>query len=240
LTRAARAACALLAALALPAVAQDGGAPPEGRITVIGRARAELVPDFASVEIGVETRAKTPSAALDGTSKAAAGIIALAGSFGVADADVGTSAVTLQALTRPLRQPDGTIAEQADGYRAANVVRIRLADMGRLGELMRRALDAGANRIEGVGFGLKDPDGAEADLRVSAMKDAVAQAGRLAEAAGLRLGAVIAIQSPPQGAAPPAFASAAPLRAKRGLAVPLAAGAIEAGADVAATFAIRP
>ncbi|WP_348645286.1 SIMPL domain-containing protein [Methylobacterium sp. BTF04] len=226
-------------------LAQDGAgvksAIQDGRISVTGRARAEAAPDFATVEIGVDAKGATPAAALDSASAAAKAIIALAAEFKVPDADIGTTAVTLQPVTRTIRQPDGTQTEKPDGYRAANMVRVRLADMARLGELMRKALDAGANRIESVGFGLRDPDAAESAVRVAAMKDARAQAGHLAEAAGVTLGRVITIQSPPQGGAQPYLAAAAPMRAKRsGAPVPLVAGTIESAAEVAATFAIAP
>nr|WP_238275568.1 SIMPL domain-containing protein [Methylobacterium goesingense] len=222
--------------------AEEKPGADEGRILVVGRARAEVVPDFASVEIGVEARGASPAAALDGASAAAKAILALAGEFKVPEADLRTSAVTLQPVTRSTRQADGSFAEKPDGYRASNTVRLRLADMARLGELMRRALDGGANRIDGVGFGLRDPEAAEAAMRSAAMKDARAQAERLAEAAGVTLGRVVSIQSPASASAPPmALAAPAPMRAKRGGApVPLAAGTIETGADVAATFAIAP
>ncbi|MGU3536517.1 SIMPL domain-containing protein [Methylobacterium sp. A54F] len=231
----------LLLLAAVPAAAAEG-APTDGLIRVVGRARAESAPDFASVEIAVDTRGTTPAAALDGTSAAAGRIIALASEFGAGAADIGTTAVTLQPVTRSVRAPDGTVTERPDGYRAANQVRVRLADMARLGELMRRALDAGANRIDGVTFGLTDPEAAESAVRVAAMKDALAQAARLAEAAGVKLGRVVSIQSPPLAErAPPMPFAAAPMRAKgRGAAVPLVAGTLEASAEVAAAFAIAP
>lgn len=223
-----------------PAAAQGPAGPGEGRISVVGRAQAQVPPDFAAVEIGVETKGATPAAALDGSSATAAALLALAAAFGLGEADIGTTAVTLQPATRPVRQSDGTVAEKPDGYRAANIVRIRLADMARLGELMRRALDAGANRIEGVGFGLRDPEAAQAAMQAAAMRDARAQAARLAEAAGVSLGPVASIQSLPRGGTPLAMA-AAPMRARRGgPPVPLAAGSIETGAEVAASFCIAP
>lgn len=225
--------------LCAPALADER---PVGQISVIGHARSETAPDFASIEVGVEAKAATPAAALDGTSEAARKLIALAAEFGVSDGDIGTSAVNLQPITRMVRQPDGTAVEKQDGYRASNQVRIRLADMGKLGELLRRALEAGANRIDGISFGLKDPDAAQADLRVAAMKDAMAQATRLAQAAGVSLGRVVSIQSPPREERPPMALAPAPMRmkARGGPAVPLVAGTIESSADVAAIFAVAP
>lgn len=221
--------------------AEEARGLQEGRIAVIGRARAETAPDFATVEIGVEAKGATPAAALDAASASARGIIALAADFKVTEADIGTTAVTLQPVTRTIRQSDGGMTEKPDGYRAANTVRVRLSDMGRLGELMRRTLDSGANRIDGIGFGLRDPDAAEAAVRMAAMKDARVQAENLAKSAGVTLGQVVSIQSPPSGNGQPYLAAAAPMRAKRGgAAVPLVAGSIETGAEVAAIFAIVP
>ncbi len=231
----------LAAALLLPAQGTaEERAAAEGRISVLGRARAALQPDFATVEIGVESRGENPAATLDGASRAVQGVIALSNAFGIAREDVETAAVTLQPVNRTVREPDGSVSERLDGYRSTNTVRIRLGDMDRLGDLMRKALDAGANRIEGVGFGLRDPEGAEAAIRVAAVKDASLQAARLAEAAGVRLGRVISVEVPPQVSAPTILRNAAPLRAKGGTAVPLMAGTIEATAEVAATFAIAP
>ncbi|WP_238296153.1 SIMPL domain-containing protein, partial [Methylobacterium soli] len=65
---------------------------------------------------------------------------------------------------------------------------------------------------------------------------------RLAEAAGVRLGRVVSIQSPPrESPAPLLMAAPAPMPKGRGRTpVPLVAGTIEASAEVAASFAIAP
>lgn len=226
----------LLLTVSLPAVADD-----EGRIRVIGRAQSESAPDFASVEVGVESRGATPAAALDAASRAAKGVVATAKEMGVPEADIGTTSLTLQAQTKTVRGPDGNVREQPDGYTAGNRVRVRLSDMGKLGELLRRALDSGANRVEGVAFGLRDPGAADAAVQTAAMKDARAQAERLAEAAGVRLGPALSITSPPRAESPRPmpYAMAAKAAAPRGrAAVPIEAGSIESAAEVEAVFAI--
>ncbi|MBD8906133.1 SIMPL domain-containing protein [Methylorubrum zatmanii] len=231
------AAPALLLALAVtPAVADDAA----GRIRVIGRASQEMAPDFASVEIGVESRGATPAAALDAASRTAKGIIATAKDMGVAEADIGTSSISLQPRTRSVRQPDGTVTERDDGYTAGNRVRVRLSDMGKLGDLMRRALDSGANRIESIGFGLRDPAATDSAVQVAAVKDAKAQAERIAEATGVKLGSVLSIDAPPRAEAPrPMPYGLAKAAAPRGRsAVPVEAGIIETSAEVEAVFAI--
>ncbi len=234
--RAALAGLALLL-VAAPARADDACAHTIG---VTGRAASARAPDFAAVTVGVETKAQSPAAALDAASKAVAGVVALGRELGVPEADIGTSAVVLEAATRAVTRPNGTVESQPDGYRAANAVTIRLADMGRLGDLLRRALDAGANRIDSIGFGLNDPEKVDAELQVAAARDARARAAELAEAVGAKLGRLCSL-SGSGSAVPPPMPMAAQARMKApapGRRVPLAAGAIESRSEVQASFAV--
>ncbi|ACL56703.1 SIMPL domain-containing protein [Methylobacterium nodulans] len=225
------AAAGLALLLAGPAAAED-----PGRISVIGRASAEVPPDHASVEIAVERRAPSAAAALDQNSEAARKLIAFAKEFG---AEVSTSAVTLRPVTRPVRDPNGPVREVPDGYQATNAVQIRLTDLGRLGELMRRTLDGGADRIGGVTFGLRDAAKAESEVRKAAVKDAIRQAETLAEAAGLRLGRIETIVSPARSE-PPVYAGRAFAAKARGPSVPVEAGTVEVSATVEVTWVIAP
>ena len=136
-------AAALLLALGLagPALAED--AP--GRISVIGRASREMAPDFATVEIAVESRGQTPAAALDQNSAAARKVAELAGEFGIAGPDLATAAVSLRPASKTLREPGGQMRDVPDGYQASNAVSVRVRDLKRLGALMRRLLDGGAD-----------------------------------------------------------------------------------------------
>jgi hypothetical protein len=234
--RAALAGLALLL-VAAPARADDACAHTIG---VTGRAASARAPDFAAVTVGVETKAQSPAAALDAASKAVAGVVALGRELGVPEGDIGTSAVVLEAATRAVTRPNGTVESQPDGYRAANAVTIRLADMGRLGDLLRRALDAGANRIDSIGFGLNDPEKVDAELQVAAARDARARAAELAEAVGAKLGRLCSL-SGSGSAVPPPMPMAAQARMKApapGRRVPLAAGAIESRSEVQASFAV--
>jgi len=230
----------LLLAL-VPIRAQADDAECKRRISVVGRAAETRAPDFAEVTIGIEARGATPAASLDAASKAVAGISAQARALGVPPADIGTAAVTLQAGTRSVTRPGGVVTEEPDGYRAGNAVTVRLADMDRLGDLLRQALDSGANRIDGVSFGLRDPDKAEAALQVAAARDARTRAEALAEALGAKLGPLCTLGNAGAGAPYPPLnrALAAPMAAK-GRRVPIEAGTIQLSSEVSATFAVAP
>jgi len=228
----------LVSALAATARADDAAC--RHQISVVGRAAEARAPDFAEVTVGIEARGATAAAALDAASKAVAGVSAQARALGVPPADVGTAAVTLQTATRSVTRPGGASAEEPDGYRASNLVSVRLSDMGRLGDLLRQALDAGANRIDGVSFGLRDPDRTESTLQTAAARDARTRAEAMAEAVGAKLGPLCALST--AGAAPtPMMARALPApMAAKGRRVPIEAGTIEMSAEVSATFAVTP
>jgi len=235
--RAALAGALLIAAQAAPA--QAGDSDCARHISVVGRAAEARVPDFAEVTVGIEARGASAAAALDAASKAVAGVSAQARTLGVPAADIGTAAVSLQAATRSVPRPGG-LTEEPDGYRASNLVTVRLADMDRLGDLLRQALDAGANRIDGVSFGLRDPDTLEAALQVTAARDARTRAAALADALGVKLGPLCTL-GPTVGAPYPLAnrALAAPMAVK-GRRVPIEAGTIQLSSEVSATFAVSP
>ncbi|MCJ2085940.1 SIMPL domain-containing protein [Methylobacterium sp. E-005] len=227
----------LIAALSAGARADDSACTRQ--ISVLARAAEARAPDFAEVTMGIEARAPNAAAALDAASKAVAGVSAQARALGVPATDIGTAAVSLQADTRSVARPGG-LAEEPDGYRASNLVSVRLADMDRLGDLLRQALDAGANRIDGVSFGLRDPDTLDAALQVAAARDARARAVALADALGVKLGPLCTLG--PAGGAPYPMANralAAPMAAK-GRRVPIEAGTIQMSSEVAVTFAVAP
>ena len=229
----------LLSAVPGPARADDDAC--KRHISVVGRAAEARAPDFAEITVGIEARGATPAAALDAASKAVAGVSAQARALNVPPADIGTAAVTLQAGTRSVTRPGGLVTEEPDGYRAGNLVTVRLADMDRLGDLLRQALESGANRIDGVSFGLRDPDKAEAALQVAAARDARTRAEALAEALGARLGPVCVLTTAGAGAPGMVMSRAmpAPMSAK-GRRVPIEAGTIQLSSEVSATFAVAP
>lgn len=213
--------------------------PPCARhITVTGRASATQAPDFAEIAIGIEAKGADPASAVDSASKAVAGVVALAKEAGLSPSEIGTAAVTLQPATRPVNRPGG-VTEEPDGYAASNIVRLRVAAMDRLGEILRKALSSGVNRIDGISFGLRDPEAAQAALQVAAAKDARTRAAALAEATGAKLGPLCTLTALDQGGTPfPMRAMAASVAKAR--AVPVEAGTVESQAAVSAQFALEP
>ena len=229
-----------LVSLGGAAAAQVPGAREPGRISVVGHAAVETPPDFASVQIGVVSKAAGAAAALADNSAAVAKVVALAKVIGVEAREIATSAVSLGQAFKTVRTPNGG-EQQPDGYQAQNVVTVRLADMGKLGEFMRGAVEGGANRIDGVSFGLKDAGRAEREAGAAATRDAVERARIVAEAAGVALGPIERIAAPPRVERPavPFAAMRMPAPVSPGRAVPIEAGTLTFSADVEVVWSIK-
>jgi uncharacterized protein len=190
------AAAAVLAAIpATPAGAQSAR---EGQIRVLGRATVTAVPDHVTVRVGIANRAPSPTAALDQNSAIARKIVDFAKRFGVGEQDIQTDSINLAPVFKTVRDANGATRQDPDGYSASNMVRVKLGDNSRLGTFMRQILDQGATNINGVQFGLSNPERFADEARTKAVEDAIRQAQQLAQAAGVKLGSIQEIVHPPR------------------------------------------
>jgi uncharacterized protein YggE len=73
------------------------------------------------------------------------------------------------------------------GYQASNLVTITVRDLAKLGATVDAVVAAGANEINGIGFGLANPQAAEDAARQAAVKALTAKAGLYAQATGHRV-----------------------------------------------------
>lgn len=164
------------------------GAGP-GTIRVAATGEAQATPDRAWVDLGVETSAPTAAAASAENARRMEAVIAALLRAGVQRADVETRDYNVFPDYAP--PPEGRGEPVLRGYRVTNVVSARTDAVGRVGAVIDAALGAGANRVHGVRFGLRDPGA----LRGQAIRQAIERGRREAEiiaaSLGLRLGRVL-------------------------------------------------
>jgi uncharacterized protein YggE len=187
---------ALLAALlAMPMAAeaqqQDLRTPGTIRVSATGETRTP--PDRAWADFGVETEAATASQAADQNARKMEAVITALVRAGVARENVRTSDFNVFPVHAQTR--DGTGEPRIRGYRASNVVTAQTDDVRRVGPLVDAALAAGANRINGVRFGMRDPDRARDVALRDALRRARAEAAVLAEGMGVQLGRVLDVST---------------------------------------------
>jgi uncharacterized protein YggE len=163
-------------------------------------------------------------------------VIARLASSGVAEADMQTSGVSLGPVWAPAKAQE----EQGRllGYQAENGLVVQVRNLPQLGQVLDAVVADGANRLQGISFGLQDSQQAQDQARRAAVADAQRKAALYAEAAGLRLGALRSLSEGAGQAPIPMLAMRAATMGE--MAMPVAGGTVGLRADVSAVYALIP
>ena len=221
----------LFLAASLSALSAGAALAEAGTLTVTGTATVEVVPDMATVSLGVTTNGATAGAALAANSDAVAAVIARLKEAGIAPADIQTSNLSVN----PNWVGNASGVSEVQGYVAMNMVSVRIRALDQTGAVLDAAVADGANSLNGLYFSLQDSRGAEDEARRKAVADALSRADLLAQAAGSKLGPVLSITeggmaSPLPGPMYRMDAAAAP--------VPVEAGTVGVTSSVTMVFQI--
>lgn len=175
------------------AASQDrpAGSTAPRTIRASGTGQVQVRPDMATIQFAVETTGTTAQAAAEANADRMDQVIQALRGAGVANEDIRTSGYSLYPEYAIQPRDDPNAPPQIRGYRASNQVSVRSTDLDGLGQLIDVALAAGANRMNGVSFELRDSEGARAEALREAVLAARASAETIAGALGVTLGAVI-------------------------------------------------
>lgn len=226
------------AMLAAPAgiVGQRSASP--ATIAVHGEGTVQVDPDRARVRLGVESEAPLASEAQAETNRIANEIMAAMEELGIAAEDIRTSRLSLYPVYAD-RSPDRPRGEpEVAGYRATNTVSIMLDDLGRIGAVIDAAIAAGANRVEGVEFELRDATEARGRALAAAVEDARAKAQAIAAALGVTLGSIVETTEQGVSSPPIPFMARTEAAMVQDVSTPVAPGRIEVGASLMIRYAI--
>jgi uncharacterized protein YggE len=159
-------------------------------MNVSGSGQVSLVPDLASISIGVRTEADEVTDALSGNTDKANTISDILADYGVAKEDIKTSNFNVY----PSDRYDPMTGEIISHYFVVeNTVIVTVRDLSKLGEILSATVNAGANSIYGISFDIEDRETAISQARELAIQDAKAQAQSIATAAGVDLGDLLSI-----------------------------------------------
>jgi uncharacterized protein len=158
-------------------------------IHVSGTGKVFVAPDKADLTLSVEVQAKTAEAARNQAANAMEALIKAVKNEGVADKDIQTRSVSLY----PNYSPD--TANKITGYQLSNQVAVCIRDISKASDIIDSAVKAGGNstRVQGINFGIDNPESALAKARDKAYANAKVKAEQYAKLAGVGLGSPLHI-----------------------------------------------
>ncbi len=200
-------------------------------LSAYGEVKAE--PDMASISLGVQTEASTAAKAMADNARRMSQVVAALKSAGIDAKDIQTSGLNLNAQYD--YQPN--LPPKLRGYQASNQVSITVYDLGKLGPTLDAVVAVGANQINGVSFGLKDPQAAEDAARVKAVKALQTRAQLYAGATGLKVVRLVNLSEGGGYTPPPMqFAKSMLRSADAAASTPVEAGQLTVRIDVSGLY----
>lgn len=240
LFRAAALSALIVAGASGSALAQTAAAPAEAAslfqattLSLSAYGETRTAPDMATISLGVQTDGPTAAEALRANAVKMNQVIAALKRGGIADKDIQTSGLNVS----PQYVYQENLPPKLTGYQVSNQVTIAVHDLTKLGGAVDASVNAGANTVGGVSFGLEDSGKAENDARLAAVKALQAKANLYAQAMGYRVARLVNLSegggyAPPPPMPPMAFAKSVAADES----TPFQAGELKVRIDVNATF----
>jgi hypothetical protein len=160
-------------------------------VQAAGEAIVHVKPDQARLDIGVVTEAASAQTA------AANNATQLQATLEKLRAVVGTSGeirTVGYSLTPTYQYPSNGGAPTIKGYTASNTVEVTSWDLAGIGKVIDVVSQAGANRIQGLQFSVKDEAPGRAQALRQAVEAAKNNAQAMAAALGMKLGRVLTVE----------------------------------------------
>lgn len=231
---------ALTLLAAAPAAAQEVELelqPGETLLQVEAEGVDRSRPDLMTVTAGVVTTGGTAAQALAANNALAERVIARVRGLGVAPQDLRTRELSIQPRFDESRRGSGE-EPRITGYVASNVVEMRLHDLGRAGDVIGAAFEAGANRVEGPAFALANDRPARLAAQREGVRLAREDADNYASALGMRIARVLRVSE--RGDMVRRDDNAIVVTGSRIMRVPLEPGEVETRTRIWVDFALTP
>jgi uncharacterized protein len=156
-------------------------------VQVSGSAVVNVVPDRASIQLGVQSNGVTVGEVEQANSAAIQRVLKALRGLGIEEKDIATDRYIIE----PVYENYDSL--RIRGYRINNMVAVTLRDVSQTSPAIAAALQAGANQVVDVSFYTSQLRQYRDQARSLAMKAAGEKAGALAQAAGAQTGSVLTI-----------------------------------------------
>lgn len=205
----------LLGGVLLPDVALANSEP--GRLQVSGSAVVTQAPDIARITLGVETQDESADVAAQENAERMTKVLAALKELGLTDKELTTSGYNIYSSPQVVGR--GTSEETTiTTYRVQNRILITTNNLDAVGEIIDRAVQAGANQVQGIQFDVEDKQAMQLEALKNAVQQGMAKAEAMADAAGLTLGGLASMSE--------SYSSYAPMVSTMAMRADMAAGTV--------------
>jgi uncharacterized protein len=168
--------------------AQDDSGQNIISVTGVGLAYGE--PDVAYITVGADFTSENAGEAFSQTSNTMNAVRDALIALGIPEQDLQTTNVSIypQDIYNPA---DGSITGRT--YRVSSALDVTVRDVTQVEAVINASIDAGANNLYNLSFGIADPALLEQDARTQAVANARARAEQLASLTGVTVGEPIVI-----------------------------------------------
>jgi uncharacterized protein YggE len=227
----------VLATIALSGWLVSAGSSAQ-TLTVEGKGTVQIAPEFARMSALVSHTADTAAAAQAAADRVMTRLLAGVDALPVAEDSIDAGQIRIQPRYR--WDPRAEM-QKFQGYEATRVLSFKLTSLDSLGEALEMLSEQGATTVDAPQYGSAQSPDARARALAIAYAKALADAGTLAEAAGLTLGHPENISTGPQRA--PVFRAMnrdAPVAMSAEMAPRYEPGQLSVSASVSVIFTATP
>lgn len=223
----------ILGLTAAPLAAEEK--PMERTVTVSATGNISAEPDEATIATGVSSEAKTAREALSKNSEAMKKVIAELKGKGIEPKDIQTTQFNIEPVYVYPKEGQPPVL---NGYRAHNMVSVKVRNLDKLGEVLDQLVTAGSNQMNGITFDVSKAETLKDDARKEAITNALRRAKLYAQAAGADVGEIVQIAEDVTftGPQPMQYSKA---RAMAAESVPVERGSMDLEARVTATWKLK-
>jgi len=213
-------------------------------VLVRGEAEVEVAPDLARIQLGVTAQSEEAADAQQQVSETAQRVLDALAEEGITERDIRTTGITLYPVydhrPRPVPQQEDDGTPRVVGYRASNSVTVRVTDLTKVGQVIDRAIGAGANNVDSLQLTVSDESAARQEALRGAVGDAAGKARAIAESLGRTLGEVVEVQEGGASVSPMFLETAqAMVRSQAAVDTPVAGGTVTVRAQVTVRYRLR-
>jgi uncharacterized protein YggE len=227
--------------LTIARAADDSAADTQEHvIRVSGQGEIEMTPDIGVVTLSIETQAEAAADAQAQAAERMQAVIKALRALNVPENKIRTTNISISPVyPPPPKDARMTTPLKPIGYRSSNSVRVEVSDPARIGPVIDRSLEAGANQVSHIAFDVADDQTPRMKALARAAANAQEKARSIADALDLKLGPVLSVVEGGVSMPPiPKYRGMA--LAEAGAPTPLMPGTMTVTASVTVEYSLAP